>query len=591
MTPSVCLVGVQPRTLVAKFFAMSLLIASGVPASRDMIHISALTATNVVNFWASSHGEAALKPRDTTSRYKHLLTTHDALKFVFVSAGVAAGVGASFRCPFAGVMFAFEEYSSFWSRETATLTLLASGVASITAWYLAGTDTSSAWYLADYEDTSGDFDPFVVGMMPAAFGRVAYPTLRFDQLLVVALLGVLGGICGSVFVLINGHFLAFKRRKYMGGPWMRQKRLAEMALVALFCSTVAVLLPALWPCRALTDAEQAALVDKGQRLSWKAHTCPSGFVNEMASLTFQGQGTTLNNLFAVSDDMHFSVPTLLVYGLALFAIACVAVGTSAPGGAAGAILLCGAALGRAVGMVVRPWFDFPGNTQPHVRFFAVMGGAAASAGFFRLPLAVTAMVVEMTGDTAYVAPMFICCTIARVVADKISLSFINFLCQFNDYPLLKPSPPPSFRHHTAFDIMSELDKGVNFAPHMIGASDGIDHARRLLATKHHSFPVVRDRASDWTLQGLIVRRELAALEDKASEAERPNHAFRQGLAADVKVSPPTVNEGMPAERVYAWFVSQGLRRLVVVQDGTMQVTGIITRHDLHEATLKWQAAA
>ena len=40
-------------------------------------------------------------------------------RFVFISSGVAAGIGASFRCPFTGIMFAFEEFSSFWTVETA----------------------------------------------------------------------------------------------------------------------------------------------------------------------------------------------------------------------------------------------------------------------------------------------------------------------------------------------------------------------------------------------------------------------------------------------------------------------------------------
>mmetsp|Transcript_17395 Transcript_17395/g.48023 ORF Transcript_17395/g.48023 Transcript_17395/m.48023 type:complete len:643 (-) Transcript_17395:816-2744(-) len=577
----------QFRTLVAKVLSLSLLVASGVPASRDMIHIAALVATNVVNFWASKQNESALNSNDAQNRYKYLLTTKDALKFVFVSAGVASGVGASFRCPFAGVMFAFEGFSSLWSKETASMALLASAIASLTAWYLSGSDSKSAWYLADFEDTSGDFDPLVVRMIPAAFARVAYPSLRVEEVVILLLLGVLGGLWGSVFVLVNGKFLGSQRRTHMAGPWMKQKRLIEMALVALFCSAVSVLLPALWPCRALTDAEQSALVDKGQRLSWKISTCPEGFVNEMASLVYQGQGTTLNNLFAESEDMQFSFLTLFVYGAVYFIVTCVSVGTSSPAGAVVPMILSGAAWGRAIGVMSRPLFDYTGNKHPHVRFFGVMGGAASLAGFFRLPMAVTALIVEMTGNTPFTAPLFLCCTIARVVADKISVSFVNFMCQFNDFPLLKQDPPSSFRHHTAFDIMSELDKGVNFAPHMIGASDGIDHARKLLATKHGSFPVVQDRASDWRLQGMIGRRELAALVDKASEAERPDAVFRKCLASERKMSPPTVNEGMPAERVYAWFVSMGLRRMFVVQDGTMQVTGVITRHDLHEASLQW----
>ena len=57
-------------------------------------------------------------------------------------------------------------------------------------------------------------------------------------------------------------------------------------------------------------------------------------------------------------------------------------------------VLSGAAWGRALGLGVQALFDDPaavaaGTGDTDVRFYAVMGGAAAFSGFMRMPLAMT----------------------------------------------------------------------------------------------------------------------------------------------------------------------------------------------------------
>jgi H+/Cl- antiporter ClcA/CBS domain-containing protein len=548
-----------------------------------MIHVAALIANVIVFQWASREG-AMVRRRLLSELY---LSSSDGTKFVFTSAGVAAGVGASFRCPLAGVMFAFEGFSCFWSQETASMCMLASGVASCVAWYLAGTNPKGAWYLASFEDTSGTFEPQTIRIIPAAFARVSYPSIQILEFWMLLLLGALGGLWGSLFSIFNGFWLARWRKAHMVGARMRQKRLAEIVIVATISSVVCVLVPALWPCRLRTQQEESALAEKGQRLSWRSSTCPSNFVNEMATLTFQGHGTTMNNLFAESDDMQFSAETLLTYGAIYFVVTLVSVGTATPAGAVMPMVLVGASWGRGLGVLTRGVFDYEGNLHPHPRFYAVLGGAAALAGFFRLPLAVTAMTVEVTGNSVFTAPLLICCTIARVIADRIAPAFIETRCMLNDYPLLKQEPPPTFWDRTAFDIMAELDKGVAYAPHMISEVDNADRALWLLdTTRHNAFPVVKDRNMDWTLVGLVERNALASAVEASQD---DNERFVEELTAAIQVSPPTVTENMPADRVYAWFMGSGLRRIVVVKDGSLEVTGIITRHDLHEAVIQWKA--
>ena len=65
------------------------------------------------------------------------------------------------------------------------------------------------------------------------------------------------------------------------------------------------------------------------------------------------QGTTLNNLFSASDDMHFGPTTLFVYGCLYFIITALSVGTATPCGAFIPIVLVGASFGRLLGLLVR----------------------------------------------------------------------------------------------------------------------------------------------------------------------------------------------------------------------------------------------
>ena len=53
-------------------------------------------------------------------------------------------------------------------------------------------------------------------------------------------------------------------------------------------SLLHVVIPALWPCRRLSDLEATNNVTTSH-VNWHQYTCPDGQVNELASLTLQNQ--------------------------------------------------------------------------------------------------------------------------------------------------------------------------------------------------------------------------------------------------------------------------------------------------------------
>ena len=112
----------------------------------------------------------------------------------------------------------------------------------------------------------------------------------------------------------------------------------------------------------------------------------------------------MNNLIVDTNDMQFSLSALLVYGMVYFFVTVISIGTASPSGPFIPMVLCGAAWGRALGLVM--------NTR-NVQLYAVMGGAASLTGFTRMPMAITSMFLEVTGNTVYSAPLFIVNTIAR----------------------------------------------------------------------------------------------------------------------------------------------------------------------------------
>ena len=117
---------------------------------------------------------------------------------------------------------------------------------------------------------------------------------------------------------------------------------------------------------------------------------------------------------------------------------------------------------------------------------------------------------------------------------------------------------------------------------------------------------MKDREKDVTLVGLIDRTNLRAIvqgctsrklsDDSDLDSGYGLHgtkwpSFRDSLSEREVVSPLVVNESMPADKIYRWFISSSVRRLIVVKDGSLEVTGVITRHDIHETLRNWPSGS
>ena len=113
---------------------------------------------------------------------------------------------------------------------------------------------------------------------------------------------------------------------------------------------------------------------------------------------------------------HVSLLALPLLFLLRFGLTMVSYGTGAPGGIFAPLLVLGAQLGLAVGLIGNRFF--PGAVE-HPEAFAVVGMAAYFTGIVRAPLTGIVLILEMTGNYFLMLPLLVACLTAYGVADAL----------------------------------------------------------------------------------------------------------------------------------------------------------------------------
>ncbi|GFR93927.1 chloride channel protein [Elysia marginata] len=206
------------KTLVAKFVSCTAAIGCGMPIGPEgpMIHMGAIMGaglsqgTSEVFKFKLPFFERFRNPEDRRN---------------FISAGVAAGVSAAFGAPVGGLLFCMEEVSSFWSNTLSWQIFFCCIIA---------TSTSDLFNSSFQEFKQiGTFGGFQTSryILFNVYDAVDINILMFIP---SAILGVLGGLLGSAFTILNLKMTRFRKRRLasISSPGLvKVIRLVEPALV------------------------------------------------------------------------------------------------------------------------------------------------------------------------------------------------------------------------------------------------------------------------------------------------------------------------------------------------------------------------
>jgi len=456
---------VRMKTLVCKAVGVLFSVSGGLFVGKEgpMIHSGAVIGAGVPQFESFAF-ESKLGLNIPFFR-------SDRDKRDFVSMGAAAGVAAAFGSPIGGTLFSLEEGSSFWNQKLTWRTFFCAMTASFTLNFFKSGFDMSLW---------GQF--YTPGLIN--FGEFKCPEIdkkchlwQAWDLTIFLAIAVGGGLMGAAFNTLNLALTKY-RLKYVT-PKGSVAKILEALLVATGTTVVAFTASmTLGECRKIEN-----YVTNTTYSGMRVYFCEEGYFNDMATLMFNSQETTIKQLLHQSSA--FSPVTLFIFMVFFYVLSCWTYGVSVPSGLFVPSLLCGAAYGRLVANLLEHIgydFIYPGT-------YALVGAAAFLGGVVRMTISLTCILLEATNEISYGLPIMGVLMIAKWVGDLFNESLYDIHIEIKDVPLLGWEAPPKLERLQASDIMS---KDVSY---MFPQSRVTSVVNMLATTRHHAYPVVTQSVS------------------------------------------------------------------------------------------------
>ncbi|CAD7927256.1 unnamed protein product [Amoebophrya sp. A120] len=529
-------------TLFIKCIGLCLVVSAGMCLGKEgpLVHVSCCWAMLCSTLLPGNFAESHAKVRE------------------LLSAGAAAGVSVAFGAPLGGVLFSFEEVSTFFPSRTCSRAFFAAVCAALSLQY---------------------FDPTGTGKL-TMFQVTDTGMIHFMEYIPFAFLGVIGGVLGAIFVRLNGDLCATR-----ASVWWRCNVpvVAEVACIAAF--TVVV------------NSLNVLLVPLGTSVIHRLFAPCSDFF---------AQGSRIQNL---KDELELcsvedGTPNFSLVSLGTLALACfyrflqmtITFGTGIPAGLFVPSLFCGACIGRMLGNAL--WYVNlqldPENVFIDPGVYAMIGAAAMLGGVCRVTISLVVIMFELTGALEHIVPFMLAVQVARWVGDVFGEGIYDCHIRLRKYPYLH-EPEDHIVKGTAADIMDDdIDCICVEDPNTVGTMTEMLE----VFPNYNGFPLVRSEFGDaggdeWVLLGYIHANELRAMVDKSpSYLHRGNriddetpvffdrqkkHEENPGLDYSallddtiIRIVPET-----PLFLVHQIFHKLGLRFVAVVSAGKFR--GLITK--------------
>ncbi|KAF5709417.1 CLC chloride channel [Fusarium mundagurra] len=455
-----------------------------------------------------------------------------------LSIACSAGLSVAFGAPIGGVLFSYEEISTYFPRRVLWRSCLCSVVA---AAVLKELNPAGTGKLVLFETNYG----------------VNYDALHY---LVFIILGVCGGIFGGVFCRAN--FLWSKSFRKIS--LIKNNPVFELALVTLITAVLQ------FPNMMIRETGDIVM----QRLLVDCNHAEEDWVCQQEA---QDTGKGTYYAWLISGTFVKLFLTTITFGCKV------------PSGIIIPAMDAGALFGRMIGQLIP-------NISPGI--FAMVGSAAFLAGVSRMTVSLAVIMFELTGEVNFIPPSMIAILTAKWVADAISADGVYDLAQhLQGHPFLEAEG--------AISKVREFrdNEGTATVDALLPSKDAVDNAvvsvgpdyRVLTSVLQHKLSYLEN--SGLTDSGLVLVNDKGRchgyisqykLEQALQTIEKTNSVEEYGeinvlegtLAEAIDRSPLTLSSKAPLEYAVELFGKLGISYLVVTEDDTAKVLGVVSTKQL-----------
>ncbi|CAL8098676.1 unnamed protein product [Calicophoron daubneyi] len=541
-------------TLLVKSLGMILGVGAGLSLGKEgpMVHMAACVGNILAHFFPK-YGKNEAKKRE------------------ILSASAAAGVAVAFGAPIGGVLFSLEEASYYFPMKTMFRSFFCAMVSANVLRMLNpyGSDHMIMFYV-DYK-----------------------AQWHVMELIPFAILGMLGGIFGTIFNKANLYICRLRKTTWLGRYPVRE-------VLIVTAATALVSFP-----HAYLRMNTSALI---RLLVTQCSPNDDSFICDYRVNTSDPIGKVLGSYPAgphmPTAMVLLSTALVLKLFLTVFTFGMkVPTGLFIPSLAAGAIM--GRMLGVAVEQLVVAHATHPfvarmcKSSQPCINpgLYAMIGAAATLGGVTRMTISLVVVMLELTGGLNYIIPLMVAAMISKWTGDRLTNgSIYEEHIRLNGYPYLGGHDELE-RTWVAADVMQPSEPD---SPLFVITREGMtiaDLETLLSASDVRGFPVIVSQSSPY-LVGWVTRRDLCWALDRErrldpsitdhslvyfanfahDDQDNESDSVSLNLLNIVDLSPTTVTDQTPMETVLDFFRKLGLRQILVTHNGCL--LGILTKKDV-----------
>jgi len=520
------------KTLIVKCISLPLALGSGLILGKEgsMVHIACCIGNIFTKYF---------------SRFKK----NEAKKREIYSAACAAGISVAFGAPIGGVLFSLEEMSSYFPVKTMWRSFFCSMVAVFFFQFMNPFRGKTVLFQATYDRD-----------------------WHFFEVLSFLIIGVFGGVFGSLFIRLNIRAQAYRRSTFL-----KYIRIIEATIVAFITAAFSYFIIYM-------------RMDESELLEILFKECEEG---DHYGICQHSKKICILLLITMVGKAFF---TVLTYGV------------SVPGGVFIPSMTVGACFGRVLGIIMQyfqqnyPSFPLFSSCHPDKvcitpGMYALLGAMASLGGVTRMTISIVVIMFELTGTLNYIVPCMISLMTAKFVGDAFGKGGIDhMIIRLRNYPYLDQKEE-YYIGKQAKDIMVVKDDLIT-----IKSTDAtIGYLKKILnETEYQGYPIIDDEEY---VTGYITRSDLKtglernllvndnsvcrfgdikitansssnANSNQDTQTEFRNIDFRPYFDA----TPICVDENVTAEFILDLFKKLGSRCILVVRHDKLR--GIITKKDI-----------